>query len=108
MPAPPPKPPRIVIPAKSVGEIFRTLGTQQSNWLLCDGSIYDTEFYPELYEFLAPYVSDSYLVDGYLPDCRPRDDRGRVVVGNPGQFIGDYGTFVPTYIVAASVGNYVV
>jgi hypothetical protein len=97
--------PRRIIPAKAVGEIFTALSKRQSNWLLCNGSTYDVATYPELAEVLTDY---SELATGYLPDCRPRDNSGNLINASPGEFVTGYGTYVPTYIVVASVGNYIV
>jgi|LakMenEpi03Aug12_release.lakeMendotaPanAssembly.Ray.scaffolds.fasta_scaffold2709959_1 hypothetical protein len=96
-----PIPPRRVIPKKAVGEIFQALSMRQSNWLLCDGSNYNTEEYPELFEILSDYGVDH----GVLPDCRPRDSKGDVIDASPGQMIEGYGSYIPTYIVVAQVGK---
>jgi len=99
---PTPIPPRRVIPKKAVGEIFQALSKRQSNWLLCDGSAYDTEEYPELAGILSNYG----LEPGILPDCRPRY-RDAPVEASPGQFVEGYGSYLPTYIVASQVGRIV-
>jgi len=99
---PAPIPPRRVIPKKAVGDIFQSLSKRQSNWLLCDGSYYSVEQYPELAQILSIYG----LEPGLLPDCRPRY-RDEVIDSAPGQFINGYGTYMPTYIVASQVGRIV-
>jgi hypothetical protein len=92
---------RRIVPAKAVGEIFRALSRRQSNWLLCDGSNYNPEEYPELAEILSAYGADY----GVLPDCRPRNFSGEVIDASPGQMIEGYGSYIPTYIVVAQVGK---
>jgi hypothetical protein len=99
---PAPIPPRRVIPKKAVGEIFQALSKRQSNWLLCDGSNYNTEEYPELAGILSNYG----LEPGTLPDCRPRYE-GKEIEVAPGQFVEGYGSYLPTYIVASQVGRIV-
>lgn len=97
---PPPIRPRRSIPLKAIGDVFRTLSRRQSNWLLCDGSSYSTEQYPELAEVLSMYE----LEPGVLPDCRPRY-RDEPVAASPGRTVEGFGTYIPTYIVASSAGK---
>lgn len=84
--------------ALPIGTVFQSMATQQSNWLLCDGSAVPEGF------------SDLSAIMGSVPDLRPRNIfDGSVLSPAPGEGITYFnpstssyvyaGTYIPHYII---------
>lgn len=62
-----------------------------SNWLLCDGALYDTIDYPVLAEVLGDLYGGDYGTDFRVPDIRDRFIWGQHEEGTPPTGIGSTG-----------------
>ena len=81
--------------ALPIGTIFQSVLPQQSNWLLCDGSEVNGEYFPELRDITVN-----------TPDLRPRDPAGNLFNEYiSGSYLQGYGTYIPHYIIGRIQGG---